>query len=166
MSEGDTGLCRGLLEGVKVHHHHVDRQNTVRRHCRLVLRVAADIKQPAVHARMQRLHAPVKHFGESCQFADVFHRKTRFAKSLRGSARRNQLYAESCQALRKLHQPGLVGDAQQRPANRLLACAACNCFRTHYVSPILQPELCNLSLVILSESAESGRAEEPASSRR
>ena len=65
MAEGDAGLGRGLLEGVEVHHHHVDGRNAVRGHGGFVLLVAANVEQSAMHLGMQRLHASVKHLGKA-----------------------------------------------------------------------------------------------------
>ncbi len=75
MPEGHAGLRGGLLKRVEIHHHHVDGLDAMSGHSRLVLRVPANVEQPAVHARVQRLHAPVQHLRKSRQLADVLDRK-------------------------------------------------------------------------------------------
>ena len=60
-----AGLRRGLLEGVEVHHHHVDRLDAVFRDGRAVLVLAAHMQNAAVHLGVQRLHAAVQHLGKA-----------------------------------------------------------------------------------------------------
>ena len=53
-----------LLEGVEVHHHHIDHLDAVLGRLGHVGLVVALGQEAAVHARVQRLHAAVHHLGE------------------------------------------------------------------------------------------------------
>ncbi len=75
MAKGNAGLRGRLLKGVEIDHHHVDGLDAMRGHGGLVLGVAANVKQPAMHLGMQGLHAPVQHLREAGQFADVLDRR-------------------------------------------------------------------------------------------
>ena len=54
----------------------------------LVLCVATAIEQPAVHFRMQGLHATTEHFGPAGEIGNVADRDSCFAKQFGGSAGR------------------------------------------------------------------------------
>ena len=127
VAERHSRLRRRLFKRIEIHHHHVDRLNSMRGHRGLVLLVSADVKQSSVYARMQRLHAPVQHLRKTRQIADVPYRQSRFAQRPRRSARRHQLHPKASQRLGKLHQPRLIRNAQQRPPYPL--------FCTHNFSP-------------------------------
>ena len=112
MTEGHAGLCRGLLEGVEIYDHHIDRLNAMRGYCGLMLLVAANVEQPAVNLGVQGLHAAIEHLRKAGQLADVLHGQAGLAQCTRRSAGGNQLHSKACQHLRKLHQTGLVGHAE------------------------------------------------------
>ncbi len=123
VTEGDAGLCGGLLEGVEVDHDHVDGLNAVRGYGGFVLRVAADVEQASVNEGMQRLYASVEHLGKTGEVADVFHGQAGFAESARGAAGGDEFYAEAGKHFCKLNEPGFVGHAEQRTADGL--CRTC-----------------------------------------
>ena len=58
-------LGRGLLEGVKVHHHHIYWLDSVFFGCGNVGRIAPHMQNAAMHPGMQGLYPPIHHFRES-----------------------------------------------------------------------------------------------------
>ena len=85
--------------------------------CRFVLGVAANVKQPAVHFRMQRLHAAIEHFGETRELADLHDGNARFLQRARRAARRNDLHAHAVQLAGEFDESRLVRNADQCPLN-------------------------------------------------
>ena len=75
----------GLLEGVKVHHYHVNWRNVVFSNGCNVGGILAPVKDSAVHLGMQRLHAAVEHFGEAGNLGNVPDRDPGVAQQLRRS---------------------------------------------------------------------------------
>ena len=102
-------------ERVQVAHHQVDGRNAVLVERRQVRRLRPVRQDPAVDARVQRLHPAVEHLGAA---GDVLHRQHRHAglRQRRGSpAARHDLPPEARQPGRKLHHAGLVPYRDQRP---------------------------------------------------
>uniref|UniRef100_E6PX09 Uncharacterized protein n=1 Tax=mine drainage metagenome TaxID=410659 RepID=E6PX09_9ZZZZ len=132
MSKRHAWLAGGLFKRIQVHHHHVDRLNPVRRDCCFMFPVAANIKQPAMYPRMQRLHPPIQHLGKPCQVADVLHRQPVLAQRSRRPPGRNQLHVQPHQNPRKIHQSCFVRNAQQRPTNLRLIARQRNRLRAHF----------------------------------
>ena len=121
MPKANARLRRGLLESVEIHHHHIDGLDAVSRHGGFVLRVAANVEQASMHARVQRLHSAIEHLRKTGQFADVLDRQTGLAQRLCRPAGRNQLNPKTFERPRKFDEPAFVGNTQQRPPNRLRA---------------------------------------------
>ena len=85
-SGGDGGF-----EWVEIDHQKIDRRDAVLGGLRVVLRIAANRKQPAVHLRMQRFHAAVEHLGKPREIRDVPDRESVGAQRRRRAARGDQL---------------------------------------------------------------------------
>ncbi len=75
----------GRLERIEIDHQQVDRCDAVLLHRRRMLCVFANRQQPAMHLRMQRLDAPVHHFGKPGQVGDVAHCETCLRNRLCGA---------------------------------------------------------------------------------
>ncbi len=91
----DAGACDGLREWIEVDDQQVDRADAVCRHHRII--DAATAEQPAVDARVKRLHAAVHDLGKAGVVGDFTHRDGELLQQLRGSAGRQQLDAASVQ---------------------------------------------------------------------
>ena len=83
-----------LLEGVEVHHHHVDHLDAVLGRLGHVGLVVALGQQTAVHARVQRLHATVHHLGELRHVVDGRDRHAGVLERAGGAARRDDFRPE------------------------------------------------------------------------
>ena len=105
-------LGRGFLEGVKIDHHHVDGLNAVLGNSAAVRSHSAPVQDAAVHLGMQGLHPPVEHLGKTGEFGNILHADPGVAQQLRGAAGRNQFHAHAGKFAGKLHQPRLVGHAE------------------------------------------------------
>ena len=82
-----------------------------------VLGVAANRQNAAGDLGVQRLHAPVEHFGKAGDLGDVPHRHAALANQPRRAAGGDEFRAQLHQRARELHNPGLVGDADECPPN-------------------------------------------------
>jgi hypothetical protein len=69
----------------------------------------------AVHFRVQRLHAPVHHLGESRDLRDVLDRNFFLPEQRRGAAGGNNLDAQRRESARKRRQSLFIRDADERP---------------------------------------------------
>ena len=107
----------GGLEGVEVHHQEVDRQDRVRQHGGLVLRVLADGEEAAVHLGVQRLDPPVHHLGKAGEVGDLGHGQAGLGQRAVGPAGRDQCHAGPGEAAGQCHESGLVGHGEQRAAD-------------------------------------------------
>jgi hypothetical protein len=99
-------------------HHEVDRRDTQRGDGRHVALAVAAREDAAVDRRMQGLDAAVEDAGGAGQRRDVDHLETGLAQQRRGAAGRDQLDAVPGERPRKLDQPGLVRDREQRAPGR------------------------------------------------
>ena len=119
LDDGFTGGTGGpgLLEGVEIDDEEVDLGNAMLLHRLPVRRIAANAEEAAMDAGMQRLHPPVHDLRKAGEVGNVTDREPGFRQGLRRPAGRDQLDAERRETRRKLHQPGLVGDGQQRAAD-------------------------------------------------
>ena len=82
-----------------------------------VLAVAAR-QQPAMDARVQRLHPPVHHLGVPRHLRHAPDLQPRLPQRPRGTAGRDQLPPQVAEARREVGQPRLVGYAQNRSRHR------------------------------------------------
>ena len=70
--EGDvSGLATVCLEGVEIDHHEVDGLDAVCLRLGDVLRIVAQIEEPAVDLRMEGLDAAIENFGEAGEVGDL-----------------------------------------------------------------------------------------------
>ena len=111
---GDAAAGRGGLERIEVHAHQVDELDLVLGGRRHVLLVVAQRQQPGVELRVQRLDAAAHDLREAREVLDRPDLEPALAQRGRGAAGRDQLDAQRSQPARELHDPGLVGDRQQR----------------------------------------------------
>ena len=110
----ETGvLVDGRLERVEIDHEQIDRRDAVRFHRLGMFLVVADREQPAMHLGMQGLYATIHHLRKTGQLGDVPDLQPRRRDRLGGAAGGDQFDAVPGQRLRKLDQPGLVGNGQQ-----------------------------------------------------
>ena len=115
-------LGHRLLEGVEVHHHHVDGLNAVGVRVVHVTLVVAARKQAAVHLRVQGLHPPVHDLGKTGEVLDGDDGHARLHQRLRRAARADDLDAKLVgQRATKLRDARLVRDRHNR-APYLLLC--------------------------------------------
>ena len=131
MAEGDAGLGGGLLKCVEIDDDHVDGLDAMAGDSGFVFVVAANVKQAAMDARVQRFDTAVEHLREAGEFADVFYGQSGFTQRARGAAGGDQLHAKAGEGLGEFNQAGFVGYAEKRSPNRL--CRTCRC--THSSAP-------------------------------
>ena len=81
---------------------------------RVVLGIAADGQQAAVHLGMQRLEAAVHHLGKAGVLGDVLDGDAGVLERLGGAAGRQDLDAVRRQRAGELDEAGLVGHRDQR----------------------------------------------------
>ena len=98
-------LRDGRLEGIEVHDQAIDPLDAEALHRGAVVGVVAKREQPAVDARVQRLHAAVHHLRHAGQRGDVDDRKPGVGERPRGAAGRDDLDAVRDELPRQLHQP-------------------------------------------------------------
>src|SRR4051794_387526 len=67
-----------------------------------------------MHLWMQRFHAPTEHLRPAGEIGDIANGHLRIAQQLGGAAGGKNLDSQRRQAFRKLHDPGLVENADQR----------------------------------------------------
>ncbi len=108
------------LERIEIHDQKIDRRDSVLAGGLVVLGVATDGQQPAMHARMQRLHAAVHHFRKAGQLGNVSDGKTGRLQRRRRAARRDDLDAVRSQGGRERNETGLVGDRKESSTNALI----------------------------------------------
>ena len=70
------------------------------------------MQDAAVHLRMQRLDAPIKHLRKPGQLGNIFYGDAGIAQQLGRASGRNQLDAELGKFAGKIHQSGFVGDTK------------------------------------------------------
>ena len=111
----DVRLGDGLLEGIEVHHDEIDGGDAVLAHHTVV--DAAPRQDAAVDTRMQCFHPPVHDLRKAGVRGHFHHFDPGGAQRLVGAAGRQQRDAAADQSFGQLDDPGLVGDAEQRPAD-------------------------------------------------
>ena len=116
--EADSGLRGGRLERVEVHGHQIDRGDAVAREGLPVRREVTAGQDAPVDRRVECLHPPVEHLGEPRHVRDLADGQARCREGPGRAPGGQQLDAQIGQAAGQLHQPGLVGDGQERAANR------------------------------------------------
>ncbi len=107
-------LRHRLHERVQVHDEQIDRRNAVLLERGHVFRQVAAREDAAVHLRVQRLHAPVKHFREARVVGDFGDGQARVREQFRGAAGRQDLDAEVRQRFGEIDDAGLVGNGDER----------------------------------------------------
>ena len=108
-----AGFGDRLPEGIEVHAHQVDEADAVLLQGLQVLRIVAARQQPAVHLRVQGLHASVADFGKSRHVADIDHLDAALAQQFHRAARGDHLPAQRPQPAREIHYAGLVAHTYQ-----------------------------------------------------
>jgi len=104
---------------IEIDHQEIDRRDVVGTCRRLVIGIAADGKQPAVHLGMQRLHPAVHHLRKAGVLGDVLHLQPGSAQRGRRTTSREDLDSEARKRLPKLDEAALVGDRNKRAADLL-----------------------------------------------
>ena len=115
-------LCRSQLffgrrgfEGVQIHHHQVDRHNSMSSNRFAVIRSLAAIKKAAMDLGVQRLHATPQHLRPAGQLGNVAHRHSGVTQELRGAARGNDFNTQRHERARELRNTRFVVNTDQRP---------------------------------------------------
>ncbi len=111
-------LRHGRFERVEIDHHEVDRLDAVLLHRLEVPGRVAPREDAAVDLRLQRLHAPIHHLGKAGVVRNLDHRHARIAERFGRAAGREDLHAARGEELAQLHEPRLVGDGDERAADR------------------------------------------------
>ena len=114
--ESDSGLGRGLLEGIEVDHHHIDGSDAVFGNRRDVLGIFAAMQDAAVNLGMQRLDAAIEHLGESGEIGDVFDGDAGIAQEFRGASGGDEFDAKRGKLAGEIDESGFVGDAENGAA--------------------------------------------------
>ncbi len=107
-----TRLGRGFLKSVKIDHHHVDWLNAMFGDGAAVRGHLSPVQDAPVHLGMQRLDPPVEHLGKTGQLGNVLHADPGFAQQLGSAPGRNKFHTHAGKFAGKLHQPRLVGHAE------------------------------------------------------
>ena len=107
-------LARRGGEGIKVHHHQIDRHDAMLFRLLAVSGLPALKQDPAVNFRVQRLHPPAQHLRPPGQLRHVAHRNRSFAQKPRRAAGRNDFDAKRGKHARKFHDPSFVVNADKR----------------------------------------------------
>ena len=115
LTEGDARLAGGLLEGIKIHHHHVDGFDSLRRHSRPVFLAVPHVQDAPMDLGMQRLYPAIQHLGEAGKVGNIAHRKPGFAQGPSRAAGRNQLHVHGGQLAGEIYQACLIRNAQKGP---------------------------------------------------
>ncbi len=112
-----------LAERIEVHDDQIDRVEAGLLHLGPVLGRRPP-QDPAVDARVQRLHPPVEDLGRAGEVAHLAHRNPRLAERARRAARRQDLESGAGEPAREVDHARLVRDRDQRPRNlrQLRAC--------------------------------------------
>mmetsp|Transcript_50539 Transcript_50539/g.123252 ORF Transcript_50539/g.123252 Transcript_50539/m.123252 type:complete len:413 (-) Transcript_50539:57-1295(-) len=110
-----AALLDVLLKGVQVDDEHVDLVDPVVRARLLVLGVAADREEAAVHLGVQRLDAPVHHLGELGVVRHIGNREAGIGEGLGGAAGGEDLHAEVLEGGGDDEEVSLVRDRDQGP---------------------------------------------------
>ena len=113
---GAVRFGHGRRERIEVHRQQIDARDVVLFHDRIV--DAAPPQQAAVHARVQRLDAPVHDLGKAGVRRNLSNRDARLGEQPGCTASAQQFDFACSQGAREINQSRLVGDRQQGPANR------------------------------------------------
>ena len=103
------------LERIEIDDQEVDRGDVVGDHRRLMRRIGANGEQPAVDARMERLHPTVHHLGEAGELRDVDDGEPGRVERRRSAAGREELDPVPGQDFPQLDEAVLVGHGDQSP---------------------------------------------------
>src|SRR5215469_10558884 len=87
--------------------------------CLAMICLVSNMKNAAVHFRMQGLHPPIQHLWKSSQLRDIADPQACLTQRLRRASGGDKFNAQRCKLLRKRNQAGLIGDAQQGAAHLL-----------------------------------------------
>ena len=112
--ERHAGLRHRGLELVEIHHHEVYRLDAVGLGLRDVLFVVAQVQEPAVDFRVQRLHAPVHHLREPGVLRNLHARDAFFSQKFGGPTGGDNLHTHSGECFRKLDQTSFIRHGNQR----------------------------------------------------
>ena len=93
----------GLLEGVEIYHHHVDRLNAVLGNCTAVRGILPPMQDASVNLGVQRFDPPIEHLGEPSKFGDVFHCDAGVTQQLGCAAGRDEFDAQGGELAGELH---------------------------------------------------------------
>jgi len=85
-----------------------------------VFAIAAHVEDAAVHFGVQSLDPAVEHLRKSGEVGDLAHRQPGVAQGTGGASGGNQFDAMAREALREIHDAGLVRHAQQSAGNFLI----------------------------------------------
>ena len=106
-----------LLERIEIDDEQIDRRDIMGQHRRLMRGIFAYRQQPAVNARMQRLHAAVHHFRKAGQLRRVLDRQACLRQGSRGAAGRDEFDPARRKRRAQFDETGLIRDGNQGAAN-------------------------------------------------
>ena len=120
LMQAHPGAGDGLLEGIKIHDHQINRWNLMGRRGGFMLRVAPNVQQSTVDFGMQRFDPAVQHFRKARVGAQISDLQPGLAEGFGGASGRDQLDPGRLQGLGQVNQAGLVGNREQ------CACDSCH----------------------------------------
>ena len=106
-------VSHGALEGVEVHHHHIDRIDRLGGQVGLVGGIGSLRQDAAVDARVQGLDPAAEDFGGAGVLRHLGDRKPGRRQGRRGAAAREDPVAVGQQALGQGHQARFIGHTQE-----------------------------------------------------
>ena len=88
-------------------------------HSREMAAVVASMQDASMNLRMQRLNAPIQHFGKSGQLRNIFYGNAGIAQQLGGASSRNQFDTQLGKLTGEIDQSGFIGNAKNGAGNFL-----------------------------------------------
>jgi hypothetical protein len=110
--ERHAGLGGSFLEGVEIHHNHIDRLNAVLADGCDMRGNITPMQNAAMHLGMQRLDPAIEHFRKAGEFGNVFHDDARIAQQLGCPSGGDKFNAEVRELPREVDEASLVGNAE------------------------------------------------------
>ena len=104
----------GRLERIEIHHHQIERHDAMFGGLPHVLGIVAAAEDAAVNSWVQRFHAAVHHFGPAGIGTHFFDRQARLLQMPPRAAGAVKLHARSRQPARKISQPQLIANTENR----------------------------------------------------
>ncbi len=109
-----TGLGRDLLEGIQVHHHHVDGSDFVLGQRLHVFGVSANRQNAPCDPRIDGFQTAIQHLWKPSELGNLAHPDARFLNRPGGPAGGDDLHAQAGQTAGEIYNAALIGNTDQR----------------------------------------------------